>query len=164
MKNYRYKQQEKIRTLNKSGMDAIHVYIYTETCLNELNIFGLLNSKKWSLVIFMAYVADVVGIALGLEELRHIRGQRVLLMDLLQTLLVEELQGKTAIRADVTCAVLQSKKERVFFFNYESGSRLTSLLWSWLTLACIMVGWSSMDVKGIVSGCCLYFFCRKQVN
>lgn len=46
MKNYRYKQQEKIRTLNKSGMDAIHVYIYTETCLNELNIFGLSNSKK----------------------------------------------------------------------------------------------------------------------
>lgn len=76
----------------------------------------------------MAYVADVVGIALGLEELRHIRGQRVLLMDLLQTLLVEELQGKTAIRADVTCAVLQSKKERGSFFNYESGSRLTSLL------------------------------------
>lgn len=65
----------------------------------------------------MAYVADVVGIALGLEELRHIRRERVLLMDLLQTLLVEELQGKTAIRADVTsCAVLQSKKERVFFF------------------------------------------------
>lgn len=42
----------------------------------------------------MTYVADVVGIALGLEELRHIGMQRVLLMDLLQTLLVEDLQGR----------------------------------------------------------------------
>lgn len=39
----------------------------------------------------LAYVADVVGIALGLEELRDIRRQRVLLMNLLQTSLVEQL-------------------------------------------------------------------------
>lgn len=58
----------------------------------------------------MAYVADVVGIALGLEELRHIRIQRVLLMDLLQTLLVEDLQGEKAIRVGITCVVLQSKE------------------------------------------------------
>lgn len=53
--------------------------------------------------IFMAYIADVVGIAPGLEELRHIRRQRVFLMDLLQTLLVEELQGKILKMADITC-------------------------------------------------------------
>lgn len=51
----------------------------------------------------MAYIADVVGIAPGLEELRHIRRQRVFLMDLLQTLLVEELQGKILKMADITC-------------------------------------------------------------
>lgn len=39
----------------------------------------------------LAYVADVVGITLGLEELRDIRRQRVLLMNLLQTSLVEQL-------------------------------------------------------------------------
>lgn len=52
----------------------------------------------------------------------------------------------------------------VFHFtdNHNTGRELTSLLWSWLTLACIMMGWSSMDVKGMVSGCCLYFFCRKE--
>lgn len=42
----------------------------------------------------MAYFADVVGIALGLKELRHIGRQRVLLMYLLETLLVENLQSK----------------------------------------------------------------------
>lgn len=45
----------------------------------------------------MAYLADVVGIALGLKELRHIRRQRVLLMYLLETLLVENLQSKKII-------------------------------------------------------------------
>lgn len=45
----------------------------------------------------MAYFADVVGIALGLKELRHIRRQRVLLMYLLQTLLVENLRSKKVI-------------------------------------------------------------------
>lgn len=39
----------------------------------------------------MADLADVVGIALGLEELRDIRRQRVLLMDLLQPSFVEQL-------------------------------------------------------------------------
>lgn len=39
----------------------------------------------------MYHLADVVGIALGLEELRGIRRQRVLLMNLLKTFLVEPL-------------------------------------------------------------------------
>lgn len=42
----------------------------------------------------MAYVAEVVGIALGLEELGYIGVQRVLLMNFLQTFLVKDLQGK----------------------------------------------------------------------
>lgn len=42
----------------------------------------------------MAYVAEVVGIALGLEELGYIRVQSVLLMNFLQTFLVKDLQGK----------------------------------------------------------------------
>lgn len=42
----------------------------------------------------MAYIAEVVGIALGLEELGHIRVQGVLLVNFLQTFLVEDLEGK----------------------------------------------------------------------
>lgn len=42
----------------------------------------------------MAYIAKVVGIALGLEELGYIRVQGVFLMDFLQTFLVKDLQGK----------------------------------------------------------------------
>lgn len=40
------------------------------------------------------YLADVVGVAFGLKELGVIMGQRVLLVDLLKTLLVVKLQGK----------------------------------------------------------------------
>lgn len=40
------------------------------------------------------HLADVVGVALGLLELRDIRWQRVLLVDLMETSLVEELQRK----------------------------------------------------------------------
>lgn len=50
--------------------------------------------KKTSLLIFMAYVAEVVGIALGLEELGDIRVQSVLLMNFLQTFLVKDLEDK----------------------------------------------------------------------
>lgn len=50
--------------------------------------------KNTSLLIFKAYIADVVGIALGLEELGYIRVQRVLLVNFLQTFLVEDLQSK----------------------------------------------------------------------
>lgn len=49
---------------------------------------------KQSLSIFMHHLADVIGIAFGLNELREVGGQRVVLMDLLQTLLVEQLGGK----------------------------------------------------------------------
>lgn len=42
----------------------------------------------------MAYVAEVVGIALGLEELGYIGVQSVLLMNFLQTFLVKDLQDK----------------------------------------------------------------------
>lgn len=42
----------------------------------------------------MVYVAEVVSVALGLEELGHVRVQRVLLVDILQTFLVEDLQAK----------------------------------------------------------------------
>lgn len=48
--------------------------------------------------IYIAYIADVVSITLCLKELRHIRRQRVLLMNLLKTPLVEELQGNRAMR------------------------------------------------------------------
>lgn len=63
----------------------------------------------------MAYIADVVGITLCLKELRHIRRQRVLLMNLLQTPLVEELQGNRAMRSDVTCDTSKTRKD--FFFT-----------------------------------------------
>lgn len=59
----------------------------------------------------MAYIADVVGITLCLKELRHIRRQRVLLMNLLQTPLVEELQDNRAMRSDT------SKMRKDFFFT-----------------------------------------------
>lgn len=42
----------------------------------------------------MAYLAEVVGIALGLEELGYIRVQSVLLMNFLQTFLVKDLEDK----------------------------------------------------------------------
>lgn len=64
--------------------------------------------------ISMAYIADVVGITLCLKELRHIRRQRVLLMNLLQTPLVEELQGNRAVRSDITHDISKTGKD--FFF------------------------------------------------
>lgn len=57
-----------------------------------------------------AYVADIIGIAFGLEELRHIRRQRVLLEDLFQTFLVEGLQHDRTIRTDVTCVAFQHRE------------------------------------------------------
>ena len=42
----------------------------------------------------LPHLADVVGIALGLDELWEIMGQRVLLVGLLQTFLVVQLQKK----------------------------------------------------------------------
>lgn len=42
----------------------------------------------------MAYVAEVVSIALGLEELGYIRVQSVLLMNFLQTFLIKDLEDK----------------------------------------------------------------------
>lgn len=39
----------------------------------------------------LSYVADVVGVAFGLEELGKVSRQGVLLVDVLQTLLVEQL-------------------------------------------------------------------------
>lgn len=68
----------------------------------------------------MAYFADVVGIAFGLKELRHIRRQRVLLMYLLETLLVEKLQSKNVIMLERTFPFCT--------FHCESSWRLTSLL------------------------------------
>lgn len=121
-------------------------------------------NKCSSVGISPPYVADVVGVALGLDELGDVMRQRVLLMDCLQTSLVEQLQGKKSKK------VRRSKNEKtifskvIFLMNRESDGRLTSLLCSWLTLACIMTGWSSIEVKGILSGCCLYFLCRKQVD
>lgn len=56
-----------------------------------------LKTKKQSLIVFMAYVADVVGVALGLKELRHVRRQRVLLKNLLETFLIEKLQSEKVI-------------------------------------------------------------------
>jgi len=44
----------------------------------------------------VAHLADVVGVALGLEELGGVMRQRVLLMDLFQTSLVEQLGGRTS--------------------------------------------------------------------
>lgn len=40
----------------------------------------------------MRHLADVVSIAFGLQELRDVRRQRVFLMDLLKSSLVEQLQ------------------------------------------------------------------------
>ena len=44
----------------------------------------------------MHHLADIVGIALGLLKLRDIGRQRVLLMDLMKTSFVENLERKKA--------------------------------------------------------------------
>lgn len=54
----------------------------------------------------MAYVAEVVGIALGLEELGDIRVQSVLLMNFLQTFLVKDLEDKLIQVGEVRCVKL----------------------------------------------------------
>lgn len=59
----------------------------------------------------MAYVAEVVGIALGLEELGYIRVQSVLLMNFLQTFLVKDLQGKWLKAGEVRPARLLQTEE-----------------------------------------------------
>lgn len=56
----------------------------------------------------MAYVADVVGIALGLEELGYIRVQSVLLMNFLQTFLVKDLEDKLIKAGEVRFVKLLS--------------------------------------------------------
>lgn len=48
------------------------------------------------------HLADVVGVALGLEQLRGIRRQRVLLVNFLNTFLVEPLKVERVMKADVT--------------------------------------------------------------
>lgn len=59
----------------------------------------------------MVYIAEVVGVALGLEELGHIRVQRVLLVDILQTFLVEDLQGKVLTVGAMRSAKLFKHRE-----------------------------------------------------
>lgn len=59
----------------------------------------------------MDYVAEVVGVALGLEELGHVRVQRVLLVDILQTFLVEDLQGKVLTAGAVRSVKLFKHRE-----------------------------------------------------
>lgn len=41
--------------------------------------------------LFLAYIADVVSVTLCLKQLGHVRRQRVLLMNLFQTPLIEQL-------------------------------------------------------------------------
>ena len=72
--------------------------MYTQLLLKKCAV-------RKSLSIFMAYIADVVGIAPGLEQLRDIRRQSVLLMDLLQTSLVEQLYRERTMRTNVTGVV-----------------------------------------------------------
>ena len=56
----------------------------------------------------MHHIADVVSVALGLEELRDIRWQRVLLMNLLKISLVEPLERKEG-RGHVGCTQIKVK-------------------------------------------------------
>lgn len=60
----------------------------------------------------MVYIAEVVGVALGLEELGNIRVQRVLLVNILQTFLVEDLQGKELTVGAIRCVELSKHRER----------------------------------------------------
>lgn len=73
----------------------------------------------------MVYIAEVVGVALGLEELGHIRVQRVLLVDILQTFLVEDLQAKVLTVGVVRSVKLFKHRERR---TGPEMDRLTSLL------------------------------------
>lgn len=71
----------------------------------------------------LRYLADVVGITLGLEELWSIRRQRVLLMDFLKTSLVEQLCGQKAVRTQINIKKYTEKSQN----NSEFSGRWTHI-------------------------------------